>query len=78
MVVLLSPSSASSQWVQFEVGAAEGLKKPIVPVLLPGSTFEESVPDHLRDFQILDGNKVSVRDIAKRIAATASSSDMTE
>ena len=36
VVVLVSPMSVRSQWVSFEVGAAQALQKPIVPILLEG------------------------------------------
>ncbi len=71
MVVLLSPSASSSEWVNFELGVAQALNRPIIPVILPGHTFEDSVPEHLRDLQVLDCNRMPLREIAIRIEKAA-------
>ena len=72
MVVLVSSSSASSEGVQFELGVAEALNKPIVPVLIPGESME-AVPEHLKHLQIIDGNRMPLVDIASFIASSTSS-----
>jgi hypothetical protein len=43
IVVLVSPSSLRSGWVNFEVGAAQALRKPIVPILLKGNDLPETL-----------------------------------
>ena len=48
VIVLLSPGSLHSEWVQFEIGAAEALDKKIIPVLLSGDHIEEHLPDILK------------------------------
>lgn len=54
VIVLLSPSALHSQWVQFEIGAAEALGKKIVPVILSGEHLEEKFPDILRGREWID------------------------
>lgn len=53
-VVLLSPRALHSQWVQFEIGAAEALGKKIVPVIVSGDHLEKQLPDILRDRKWID------------------------
>ena len=48
VIVLLSPRALHSEWVQFEIGAAEALEKKIIPVILSGDHLEEQLPDILR------------------------------
>ncbi|MCA9905831.1 MAG: toll/interleukin-1 receptor domain-containing protein, partial [Anaerolineae bacterium] len=43
LVVLMSPDSAASEWVQREVAYAERRKKPIYPLLLEGEEFPRFV-----------------------------------
>ena len=43
VVVLVSPNSLLSRWVDFEVGAAQALGKPVVPILLEGSELPETL-----------------------------------
>lgn len=49
VVVLLSPRSLESEWVQFEIGAAEALGKRIIPVIVSGDNLEHELPAILRD-----------------------------
>lgn len=69
MIVLLSSNVKSSQWVMFEIGVAQGLGIKIIPVLLPGATFEESLPEILRGVQVLDARNMPMGEVAKRIKA---------
>ena len=62
VVVLLSPRALQSQWVQFEIGAAEALGKKIVPVIVSGENLEEEFPDILRHRK--DGSPRSAMQVA--------------
>lgn len=68
VLVLVSPSSLKSQWVQFEVGAAEALGKPIIPILVSGEDeVREDAPLLLRERQWLDARRQKPEDVAKEI-----------
>ncbi|MHC4248111.1 MAG: toll/interleukin-1 receptor domain-containing protein [Planctomycetota bacterium] len=67
VVVLLSPKSLASSWVQFEIGAARALGKPIVPVLIEGDGVEGSIPDSLSEVQSIDARREPLREVARRI-----------
>src|SRR6266576_5060378 len=74
VVVLLSPRALQSEWVQFEIGAAEALGKKIVPVLVSGEHLEKQFPDFLRNRQWIDARHRShediVRDLDRALEAT--------
>jgi len=53
----------------FEVGVAQGLGIKIIPILLPGATFDESLPEILKGVQVLDARKIPISEVAKRIKA---------
>ena len=65
VVVLLSPRALQSQWVQFEIGAAEALGKKIVPVIVSGEHLEREFPDILKDRQWIDARHRSRDDLAR-------------
>jgi len=65
VVVLLSPRALQSEWVQFEIGAAEALGKKIVPVLISGEHLEKQFPDFLRNRQWIDARHRSHEDIVR-------------
>ncbi len=52
-VVLLSPKSVSSKWVQVELGAAWGLCKPIIPIVTHRDLIG-SIPLEMQDIQYLN------------------------
>ena len=52
LIVLVSKSPSKSNWVLFEVGAAWGQGKRIIPLLLPGTDFKD-IPQMLQEFQVL-------------------------
>ncbi len=60
IVVLVSPSSLRSRWVDFEVGAAQALGKPIVPILLEGS----ELPETLQDIRAIDARDKLINHVA--------------
>ena len=65
VVVLLSPRALQSEWVQFEIGAAEALGKKIVPVLVSGEHLEKQFPDFLRNRRWIDARHRSHEDIVR-------------
>ncbi len=67
VVVLLSPAALSSKWVNFEVGAAEALAKPIIPVLLGGENIEDQLPDIFKQRRWLDARNRSMEQVADDI-----------
>jgi TIR domain len=73
-VVLLSPRALHSQWVQFEIGAAEALGKKIVPVIVSGDHLEKQLPDILRDRKWIDArhrpHAEVVRDLKRALEST--------
>jgi uncharacterized Ntn-hydrolase superfamily protein len=64
-VVLLSPQALQSQWVQFEIGAAEALGKTIVPVIVSGENLEEQFPDILRHRKWIDARHRSHEEVVR-------------
>lgn len=52
-LVLLSPTSINSKWVQFELGLAWGLDKTIIPITTDRGIINK-IPLDLRNLQILD------------------------
>jgi hypothetical protein len=52
-LVLLSPSSINSKWVQFELGLAWGLDKTIIPIITDREMIHK-IPLDLRNLQVLD------------------------
>jgi hypothetical protein len=52
-LVLLSPTSIQSKWIQFELGAAWGLNKFIIPVVTSQEVVNQ-IPLELGDLQIIE------------------------
>lgn len=73
-IVLLSPRSLHSEWIQFEVGAAEALEKKIIPVIISGDHLEEELPDILRNRSWIDGRhrtyEAVVADVKRALEST--------
>ena len=67
VVVLLSPQAAENRWVNFEIGAAEALGKPLIPVVMEDEHFV--MPDVLRDRRWLDARNRSPSEVASDIIA---------
>lgn len=53
VIVLVSRNSMESNWVQFELGAAWGMGKRVIPLLLPG-TKATDLPPLLSGFQAFE------------------------
>src|SRR2546427_4966593 len=45
VVVLLSPKSLHSRWVNFEIGAGLALGRPIILILVEGAGLEDELPE---------------------------------
>lgn len=67
VIVLLSQTALRSQWVQFEVGAAEALGKKIIPVIVSGDVIEDEIPDILRSRNWIDGRERPYEDIVRDV-----------
>jgi len=74
VIVLLSPRALHSQWVQFEIGAAEALGKKIVPVIVSGEHLEEQLPDILRDRMWIDARGRSDAEVIRDVEHALGSS----
>jgi hypothetical protein len=75
VIVLLSPGALHSEWVQFEIGAAEALDKKIIPVLLSGDHIEETLPDILKDRKWLDARHRPYEDVVRDIKRAVESAE---
>ena len=53
VIVLVSRNALNSRWVQFEVGAAEGMGKRIIPVFIDGRG-PEALPPWLATWKAMD------------------------
>jgi hypothetical protein len=74
MVVLLSPSALQSNWVQFEIGAAEALGKKIIPVIISGGLAESGLPEILKDRKVIDARNRPKTVVAEEINIASKSS----
>ena len=66
IVVLVSPNSLRSRWVDFEVGAAQALGKPIVPILLEGS----ELPETLQEIVSIDARDKPIKHVVLELEKT--------
>jgi len=73
IVVLVSERSLKNQWVQFELGAALGMGKSIIPILIGEAGIESSLPEWLQGMVYLDARGRPMKDIAKEVAHALSS-----
>lgn len=54
VIVIVSEESLRSPWVKFELGAAESMGKPIIPILIGSVGIEERLPEWLQDLRYVD------------------------
>ena len=70
VVVVVTPESASSARVNFEIGVAAGRSweaaLPIIPVLA-GNACDEDIPSIIRDQSALDSRRMGTDEIAAKI-----------
>jgi hypothetical protein len=64
MVVLVSRHSVKSHWIQFEVGAALALEKPVIPILIEGAMIQDS----LQGIPFLDARGKPMDEVAGDVA----------
>ena len=67
VIVLLSQRALHSQWVQFEIGAAEALDKKIIPVIVSEDVIDEEIPDILRSRKWIDGRDRPYEDVVRDV-----------
>jgi uncharacterized protein YjbI with pentapeptide repeats len=67
VLVLLSPRALHSEWVQFEIGAAESLGKYVIPVIISGEHLEQQLPEILRNRQWIDARERPEAEIAREV-----------
>lgn len=67
VLVLLSENAVKSNWVPFEIGLAQALGKPIIPILLPTSDLDESALDLVRGYRVIDARKKPIQQVAEEI-----------
>src|SRR2546421_21198 len=54
LIVIISERSLKSPWVQFELGAAEGMGKPVIPILIGPVGIEKKLPEWLQGLRYVD------------------------
>lgn len=67
MVVFLTGNALSSPWLNFEIGAAVGAEKALIPVFLSAAA-RNSAPSILRDHDSIEAFDLSPSQVAARIA----------
>jgi hypothetical protein len=67
VIVLLSPRALHTEWVQFEIGAAEALNKRIIPVIVSGDQMEEQLPEILVNRVWIDARNRSSDDVVRDV-----------
>jgi hypothetical protein len=69
LVVLLSPKSLHSQWINFEVGAALALNRPIIPIIIDGPGLENKLPETFQGISFLDARDKPIAQVARDVNA---------
>ncbi len=72
IVILVSPRSVGSPWVQFEVGMALTLGKRIIPVLIGDTNIERGLPDWLQEYAFIDARQRPIQEVALEVARAVS------
>ena len=72
VLVLISPASLSSRWVEFEVSAGQVLGKTIIPVIISGEGIENELPPSIADIMYIDARKKSLEEVASEIKRVVS------
>jgi len=67
VLVLVSPRSITSQWVDFEVGASQALGKKILPILVEGENLESQLPKALQGIEFVDARNANIEDVVRKI-----------
>lgn len=74
LIVLVSPRSLESKWVQFEVGAAYAMEKPIIPIIVGHGRAELDLPEWLEGFLYIDARNRPIEEVASEIGSAISNS----
>jgi hypothetical protein len=76
MVILVSPDSLRSKWINFELGAGAALDIPIIPIIIGGAGAELDLPPPLQGLDFLDARNrpldAVAEDVAKALGSLAS------
>lgn len=67
VVVLVSPDSLRSHWINFELGASAALNIPIIPIVIGGEGVENDLPEPLRGVQFIDARNRPIDAIAEEV-----------
>lgn len=67
VLVLLSENAMKSNWVPFEIGLAQSLGKPIIPILLPTTDLDKFALDLVKGYRVIDARKKPISEIAEEI-----------
>jgi hypothetical protein len=67
IIVFISPNSLKSEWVQFEVGAADALGKVIIPVVISGNYEEDELPEILKERRMIDARNRDQAEVVREI-----------
>jgi hypothetical protein len=72
VIVIVSERSLKSPWVQFELGAAEGMGKPIIPILIGPEGIEKRLPEWLQDLRYVDARAQPFQNVATEVTRALS------
>ncbi len=67
ILVIISPFSLKSKWLDFEVSAGVALGKIIIPVIISGEGIENELPESISDIMYIDGRDKSLVEIVSEI-----------
>ncbi len=67
VIVVVSERSLKSQWVQFEIGAALGMGKTIIPIIIGQKQGLHVFPEWLQDLLYVDARGRSMQEVADEI-----------
>lgn len=76
LVVVLSQAAVRSSFVLAELGMAQSLGKPVLPVLAPGEHYEDAVPPQLVDRLVIDATGVPIEEVAAKVVAAATNTSV--
>ncbi len=72
LIVLVSPRSTKSKWVQFEVGAAYAMEKLIIPIIVGPKQSTLNLPEWLMDYMYIDARDRTMQEVAREIGRAIS------
>ena len=67
ILLLVSEESLASAWMQFELGIAWAMDKPVVPVLVGPEGTELALPVWLRDSPYVDARGRQIQEVAGQV-----------